>query len=1038
MTPIDPARNPPLNLPVPVVPTQELPEPNASRPLGQGELLADRYEIRRVLSNQTFIALDRVAQREVRIVVLTQEQLARLKPVLGIPTSPNLTSIYELLTTARGSFGVVELLDGDSLRSIRENRNATEQRFSVDEVRRWGLELAEVLESLVRRQQPVCLNLDTVLLTSDGRVRLSEAALIQAGSSESRVVLRQLAVLLYELLSGVSPTSNALPLDQVRNQVPHRMAQVLQRGLAMSSSRSIKSLASFRKGLVDRSTANSPVVSFLVAGLMSVAVFASVAIWWTSRPAPSKITKTDYAQRLGIVQQMVERANQQDKELLDAAKSAREELEKWQKEVNSAREENKQVQLEYAEQHLAELRPAAEMQTRLGELWENHRERTAWQSEATGQLTAAQSLAGDEQFESAVERLMDAEKLLTSWIGWKPTATETLTQLRAVQEMIRQQRPTATDIAYVWPTRQLDSVDEQLQAGDGRDALSVVEEVRQSLRVIEEIVALRTSVLDAIQSTEQLIEIRQVREQREAQVALVQLADQQLQQGEFEPCRSNYIRAQNALAELPAQALQLLLASARKSRESENTDAAWMMLEQAVALKLDSAEAKKIQAEAYSLRAEIRVERQELQAAVEDCTRALELDPQSTLILCQRAALQNDLKLFDQAFSDCEAVLAHDAGSESARVERGIAHYGRREYSPSLADLEFVLLNRPDSWRALTYRGLVRLEMGEIESSISDLGKVLQEQPDHVVALTGRARAYRKRGDLAEAIQDCERLLLIQPRSGAGHWIRGVSLYDLGQIDEAIADLVAAAEIDSHDTEALVLLARIRNQRQDWTVAEEHCEQALQRDEACEAARYERGIARIGTGNLKGARTDFNQILSSNPQHLPSLVARGDVYFQLQQLAESRKDYEQVIEASPDHLPALIGRAAVCVAQGEFERAIDDCHLVLQKQPETLRAYRIRAVANFKLGKFPETIADCTAAAKLDDRAAEVFAYRGAAQLEQQKFEAAVEDCSLALERDPNLVWCLRTRAKAWQKLGNQAQARIDYERALRLESAIP
>ncbi|MFN0196588.1 MAG: tetratricopeptide repeat protein, partial [Planctomycetaceae bacterium] len=969
MTPVDPARNPPLNLPVPVVPTQDTPVANATRPLSQGELLADRYEIRRVLSNQTFIALDRVAQREVRIVVLTQEQLARLKPVLGIPASPNLTTILDLLTTARGSFGVVELPDGESLRTIREHRNAAEQRFSVDEVRRWGLELAEVLESLVRRQQPVCLNLDTVHLTSDGRARLSETALIQAGSSDSRDVLRQLATLLYELLSGISPTSRALPLDQIRNQIPRPLAQVIQRGLGTPSSRSIKSLSAFRRGLAVRSKANSPLVSLLVAGLMSAVVFASVAIWWATRPVPSKITKADYAQRLGTVQQMVERANQQDKELLDAAKSARGELEKWQKEVNSAREENKQVQLEYAEQHLAEIRPAAEMQIRLGELWQNHRERTAWQSEATGQLTAAQSLAEDLQFESAVERLMDSENLLTSWIGWKSTATETLTQLRAVQEMIQQQRPTATDIAYVWPTRQLDSIDDQLQAGDGHDALSVVEEVRQSLRVIEELVALRTSVMDAIQQTEQLIEIQQVREQREAQVALVQQADQQLQRGDFEPCRSNYTLAQNALAELPAQALQLLLESARKSRESGKTDAAWTMLEQAVALELDSAEAKKVQAEAYSLRAEIRVERQELQAAVEDCTRALELDPQSTLILCQRAVLQNDLKLFDQAFSDCEAVLVHDAGSEPARMERGIAHYGRREFTQSLADLEFVLVKRPDNRRALAYRGLVRLELGELESSISDLGKVLEEQPDHVVALTGRARAYRKRGDLAEAIQDCDRLLRIEPRSWAGHWLRGASLYDLGQIDEAIANLVQAAEIDERDTEALVMLARIRNQRQDWTGAEEHCEQALKRDGACEAARYERGIARTGTGNMEGARTDFNQLLSLNPQHLPSLVARGDVYFQLHQLAESQKDYERVIEVSPENPQALVGRAAVCVAQGEFERAIIDCDLVLEKQPETLRAYRIRAVANFKLGKFSETIADCTSAAKLDDRA---------------------------------------------------------------------
>ena len=120
----------------------------AVRALALGDLMADRYELLRELQSGIFLAYDRVAARNVRLVMFPPERAAAIKRISGMVVPTGLISIDDVQQTARGSFYTVELFDDTTLRADLVRRATTEHRFSVEEVRHLGEQLIEILEPL--------------------------------------------------------------------------------------------------------------------------------------------------------------------------------------------------------------------------------------------------------------------------------------------------------------------------------------------------------------------------------------------------------------------------------------------------------------------------------------------------------------------------------------------------------------------------------------------------------------------------------------------------------------------------------------------------------------------------------------------------------------------------------------------------------------------------------------------------------------------------------------------------------------------------
>ncbi len=129
----------------------------------------------------------------------------------------------------------------------------------------------------------------------------------------------------------------------------------------------------------------------------------------------------------------------------------------------------------------------------------------------------------------------------------------------------------------------------------------------------------------------------------------------------------------------------------------------------------------------------LRLERDEFQAAVDDLTAALALDPTNRSALVHRGIALVQAAQYDAAMADFDRTLA-DPGAEPpdrlrALIFRALCHHGRRDYKRAVDDGNLALQIDPTSTQALTNRGIAHLCGGDIDRAIADLERAISLAP---------------------------------------------------------------------------------------------------------------------------------------------------------------------------------------------------------------------------------------------------------------------------------------------------------------------
>ncbi|MBV8311753.1 MAG: tetratricopeptide repeat protein, partial [Planctomycetaceae bacterium] len=104
----------------------------------------------------------------------------------------------------------------------------------------------------------------------------------------------------------------------------------------------------------------------------------------------------------------------------------------------------------------------------------------------------------------------------------------------------------------------------------------------------------------------------------------------------------------------------------------------------------------------------------------------------------------------------------------------------------AVALLEEGLKSSPDSASLLESLGDARHARGLLESAISAYREALDREPCRTGALWGMGCAQASLGDHAAAAESLRQLVELQPDYGQGHHNLGRSLYELGQVDQAL------------------------------------------------------------------------------------------------------------------------------------------------------------------------------------------------------------------------------------------------------------
>jgi len=188
-----------------------------------------------------------------------------------------------------------------------------------------------------------------------------------------------------------------------------------------------------------------------------------------------------------------------------------------------------------------------------------------------------------------------------------------------------------------------------------------------------------------------------------------------------------------------------------------------------------------------------RLQKEDFEGAINDLTKAIELDPHYVEAFFVRGQLlflrKRDL---DRALADYDKVIA--LAPNAPRVEliynnRSVIRQLKGDRDGALRDLNQAININPKYAEAYSDRGLIRAASEDLEGAASDYEKAIELNPKLTPAYINRGILRFQLEKLSGALSDYSKALELTPNSAKTYVERGIVRSITGDVGEGIADM---------------------------------------------------------------------------------------------------------------------------------------------------------------------------------------------------------------------------------------------------------
>ncbi len=515
-----------------------------------------------------------------------------------------------------------------------------------------------------------------------------------------------------------------------------------------------------------------------------------------------------------------------------------------------------------------------------------------------------------------------------------------------------------------------------------------------------------------------------------------------------------------ALAKAP-DSTDALLAQTRLLASQEDLDGADAVLGQL--LSRDPG-----QGQAWSLRGDILMRRQDWTGALAAFDKAIELQQNNYSDLFKRAMLYLQLGNYEAAQADTTALLALAPQHPGPNYLQGLIHYQAGRYGEAvtalsvaepaferyplalffLASAQLVQGNMdqastlaarfhnmaPDNIQGRKLLATIRLQQGKYAAVGTLLRPVLDADPDDVDALNLAANALLRQGKTDEGIALLSRVAVLQPDSPVAQVRLGAGLLIGGQGDDAAQHMETALELNPEFQQADILLVLNHLQKRDFPAAIEAA-QAYQRRHLTSVTPYNLlGKVYLEAGQPEQARASFERALALDggdpaANHNLAQMALAD-----NDLVVARDYYETILVAHEDSVPSMIQLALLDAREGNETALVAHLEQAMAADPAALQPRLL--LARFYLGKGkPEQVAPLFSNLEArQQQAPDVLRLLAMAQLSSRDAGAAQFTLEQLLESTPDSAPIRHMMAMAAAGTGDNERTVAELQRALALD----
>lgn len=220
---------------------------------------------------------------------------------------------------------------------------------------------------------------------------------------------------------------------------------------------------------------------------------------------------------------------------------------------------------------------------------------------------------------------------------------------------------------------------------------------------------------------------------------------------------------------------------------------------------------------AYFSRGILELQEGSYERAEADFSKVIELEPENAAAYFNRANVRMQLERFDQAMEDFNELIRLCPTLGAAYSGRGTAWIQQGEHEKAAADFKDAVECDPEMAEFYAIQRTVveaayfqRKE--QYDKAIAKVNEALELQPELAPAVAVRAVCHWYSEQLVESVEDFTRLIEIAGESFSALSGRGQVLAEMGEFEEALADLNRALELGK-DEESASAMAYVRSGR---------------------------------------------------------------------------------------------------------------------------------------------------------------------------------------------------------------------------------
>ncbi|XP_071080039.1 tetratricopeptide repeat protein 13-like isoform X1 [Haliotis cracherodii] len=256
---------------------------------------------------------------------------------------------------------------------------------------------------------------------------------------------------------------------------------------------------------------------------------------------------------------------------------------------------------------------------------------------------------------------------------------------------------------------------------------------------------------------------------------------------------------------------------------------------------------------------------------------------------------------------------------------------------------------------------VVLVNLGSHDLAIQKFTKILQVKPRTVAAFYGRGVAYARKGlnvpeNAVLALSDFTEAIQTDKKRHEAYERRAEVYISLGQYNEALEDLTVA--IKHRPTEKLYFMRGVINLLlENFADAETDFKQNLESEGDMYIMSYfNLGLAQYYRGRVRNAIEVFKEVLKKKPDHIDACTSLAQAFKELGNLKAARSRFNQSLSLDPNHSLSLQLQGSMMYHSGDSHAALNDFNKCLEIDSENVHCQYMQGLAYLAMGKFYEGV----------------------------------------------------------------------------------